>query len=307
MPWLSAMSAFGAANEKSFTPTSAFVPIREIALVQADGRESTVYTCAAGTEAGCLVDIADQTALDALVASGSVDSGTYTNIRIGTCTTESGYNVRLKGSVTIGSTPYVTHATSVLEATGTPDLVSVAFTGCSASFVLPVPLVVTASSSQTISLFVTLNNIAWGTIGGTTLPSGCVTVSDKSVCMAYPNVVPYVGTVTPSLEVFHLRKTASAVGSESGQLLLFLDASDALLGGTSRRLFSEASDAFGNFDTPLRSYEQNADGTYLLENFGSSASESYLRFPTFSRNATHTGTVTDLFENSTIDYTATKQ
>lgn len=305
------MSAWSATGQGSFTPTSVLMPIRFISISTADGTGGSVYSCAADSESGCMVDIADQAALDALVASStiSIADGTYTQVSIGTCKSETGYSAKIKGSVTLGAgqTPYVTSPTEALSTAGTADYISASFSGCKATFQLPTPLVITKSSDLTVSLFVSLKNIAWGSLNGAAIPSGCTTVSGKSVCMAYPHVVPYVGVTTPTLEIYHLRKTSEIANSESGQVLLFFDPSDNMLGGTTRRLYSETSISLGSyFDTPLHAFSKNADSTYHLENSGDSATNSELTFPSFSRAATHTGTWTD-HAGVTANYTATKQ
>lgn len=303
-------SAFATTGEQSFTPTSILIPIRGIEVKgSSGGAHGTVYDCKANTESGCLVDIADSSALEALVSSSKaeVQEGSYDTIRIYTCKDEGSYNAKLKGTVTIGSSTYLTGAGSnPLGGSGSPDYVIVPFSGCATDFYLPKTLEIKKGASDTVSLFVTLTDIAWATNnGGTTIPSGCKSDGTNGVCMAYPNLVPYIGTTTPSLEAYHLRNSSTAAGTEGGQMLLFFDLSDNLLGGTTRRLYSANSVSIGNFDTPLRIFEKNSDGTYHLENYGSSATTSYFSWPSFSRSS-HGGTYTPTGESSTA-YTAVKK
>jgi hypothetical protein len=74
---------------RSFTPTSFKLPIFKITIANDDGtEEQNLYTCEEATAEGCLVDLMDQAALDALAAAAadaSIRAGTYERISLNTC------------------------------------------------------------------------------------------------------------------------------------------------------------------------------------------------------------------------------
>jgi hypothetical protein len=313
--------ALASTNEGSFTPISVKVPIRALALENSTTNQGTqVYSCAGDTEAACLVDIADSTALAALStdASASISSGEYDRISVGTCKDEGGYSVQIKGQVSLGGTTYYTAANPVAgndPLTTVPesnDYTRVSFTGCAARFQLPTTLTINPGDSIKVSLISSLKNIAWAKLAGNTIPSGCVenTGQNKSVCMAYPDLVPYVGDVTPSLEEYRITEDVNdnAGDKAGGQVLLVLDASDNILGGYTRRFFSQTSQSLSaNFDTPVRTATVNTGGTtYTVANYGSSATTSYLTFTEFLRS-NHTATYRVESSGSSVEYRAVKQ
>src|SRR5687768_13184027 len=115
------MLAFGAGQ--SFTPTSIKRPIRQITL-EGGGNTAMLYSCAADTEAGCLVEVTDNSALEALLATpAGVDAGTYNQIRIHSCKNEGGYSAQVKGTVSIGGNPFTTSsgAEPLVAGSGTPE------------------------------------------------------------------------------------------------------------------------------------------------------------------------------------------
>ena len=123
-------------------------------------------------------------------------------------------------------------------------------------------------------------------------------------------MVPYVGSVSPTLETYHITRSQAdtSAAQADGQILLILDPSSNILGGFSRRLYSATSSGGGTgYDTPLRTFSLNSGGTtYNIENYGSSATTSYLKFPTFSRS-NHDSTFTNVSDSSTVNYRAVKQ
>ena len=324
------VQSFAATNESSFTPTSVKTPIRGIYLKDSasDSQAAKLYECAGNTEADCLVDVADNTALAALFDSQSaaINVGTYDTIQVSTCKEEGSYNIRVKGSMTLGGVSYYTALTTIASgADGTTsstdplttieannDYATVRHSGCAKEYTLPVKVTVAKGDSVKINLFMAMKNIAFARLSNNAIPGGCVQngAGTTSVCVSYPEVVPYVGTVSPTLETYHItRSQADLLGvNADGQILLILDSLDNTLGGFSRRLYSSTSSGGGQgYDTPLRSFSKNTDGTtYTVENYGSSATTSYLKFPTFER-ATHNGTFTNVSDSTTVNYRAVKQ
>ncbi|MGH1468101.1 MAG: hypothetical protein ACRBBP_04355 [Bdellovibrionales bacterium] len=290
--------SFSAANEQSFTPDSVLVPILEVRIPGG----GTLFECA-GTGDECLVDIADPAALTALTTDASINVGSHDTITVGTCKSEGEYTAKVRGSVVLGGTTYYTTSGADVLSTSVGDLdyTSVVFSGCSNDYTIPGGLTVTSDTEVEegseeeegefvdFNLFISLTDIAWANLSTATIPSGCKEGSNGSVCLSYPEVVPSVGTITPTLETYRISDTVSAANA-GGQLLCIFDQNDRALGGFSRRYFSGTSqEMVGGFDTPFRSLSQNGDGTLNIENYGGSADSSALRFENFPRSS-HTGT-----------------
>ncbi|MBT5855052.1 hypothetical protein HOH87_00260 [bacterium] len=305
--------SWAATDQSSFTPTSIKVPIRGIYLHSStDNQGAEIYNCSGDSEADCLVDVASQTELDNLINTAEITTGTYDQIQVSTCKDEGEYNAQIKGAVTLGSTSYVTDSgDQPLKTTGDADYATVTFTGCSKNYDLPTDLTVVEGETVSVKLFVALTNIAWGKTGAVTVPSGCIagTGDSFSVCMAYPDVAAYIGTASPTVETYHLSEGSGAAESAAaGQLIIMFDADDNLIGGMSRRLFSETSVSMGtNFDTPLRRITKLDGGNLDLENFGSSADDYYFKIDSFPRS-THSGNYNDISAPTTDQpYEAYKQ
>lgn len=309
----SASIVFASSTASSFTPTSIKIPIRAINLMRDDGDDGVVYSCEGETDSECLVDIADTSALEALTeeALSSIPVGTYNKIQVATCEQDGGsYDAYVKGSTTISSTTYYTSSGSdpLTTSSGSLDYAKVSFSGCSAEYTLPSELTLNTGDSIQISLFIALENIAWGELSTSTIPSGCINGTSNSVCLSYPHVVPYVGSTTPSLETYYVDDTADG-GTAGGQILLIIDSEDNILGGFARRLFDSTSGAtFGTYDTPLKTTIDNGNGTYTVEATGDSATgPGYIKFSAFER-ATHSGSyTTPINSGGPHTYTATKQ
>jgi len=295
--------ALAGTNESSFTPDSILVPVRAVGFENsATGADTPIYTCPGGSESACRVDFTDQAALAGLFAGPSaITPGTYDRLYVSTCTTEGSYSALVRGRVTLGGTTYYTADTSaggdpLTTSAAAEGYTSVRFDGCRRRYNLPAPVTIAAGDTIDLSLFVTNVNIAWARLGSPTIPSGCRTnaAHTQSVCMAYPDAVPYLGTASPVLERYYIVEDMTHPSHVGGMILLVTDpASDAVLAGFTRRYFSADSvPPNGTFDTPLKSIVPASDGSYALESYGSTATATdtgYLRFGAFRRRS-HSGT-----------------
>ncbi len=293
-------SVFAAPNEASFTPVAIRKPIREIGFQNsAASLRVPLYTCAGGSEAACLVDIADEAALAGLFAAPvSIAPGTYDRVYVAHCTTEGAYHALVRGSVTLGGTTYYTADTAVsadplTTVAADQGEVSLRYNGCVTDYLLPSPLTVAAGDSISLSLFVLNTDIAWARLAPSLLSDGCRQNpgGTHSVCMTYPEIVPSLGSSTPQLERYYIIENLSDPATVGAEVLLVTDAvSDAVLAGFTRRLFSPTSQPpAGGFDTRLKSILPSGTGTYALENFGFTATDTGLvRFPAF-RRVSHAG------------------
>jgi hypothetical protein len=297
--------ALSAAGENSFTPESILVPIRGISVSNADDSiTENIYTC----DTDCLIDITDDAALETLTTNAEITVGTYTKVSIGTCKNEGSYFSRVKGSVVLSGTTYYTSSGGepLVTVIGENDYVNLEHSGCGNEYILPQPLVVTESgatdedgnelgATANLNLFMALPNIAWGRLSGeVTVPGGCTAGVSTSVCIAYPDVVPYVGDTVPTLEIFHIADDTPAPESDSGgQLQCIFSASGEFIGGFARRLFSETSvPHVANFDTAFSTHEIKEDGNLVIADYGDSPDTFQMKFPNLNRDVVDAGVYT---------------
>jgi len=294
--------AFSAAGESSFTPESILIPIRGIYVsTEGDATTEIVYSC----DTDCLIDITDDAALERLTTNTEIAVGTYTKVSIGTCKEEGSYTSNIRGSVVLsGTTYYTSSGAEPLTTADNNEYVTLEHSGCSNDFMLPQPLVISdggetdkegeaLGSTANLSLFLALPNIAWGRLSGTaTIPGGCKAGATTSVCLAYPDVVPFVGEVAPTLEIYHIADGAGAEPTAAGQLQCLFTPAGEFIGGFARRLFSETSTSIqAGFDTAFSTHEIKENGNLVIADYGSSADSVQVRFPNFARSD-HTGTYT---------------
>ena len=319
------LMAVAATDQNSFTPTRLDMPIFSITLTtdyNGNGSGTKVYQCSGQTETDCMQNLLDPNLSSLISGSASPDAGTYNYINIGTCAPGgSGYHAYITGSVSLGAAPatYYTKASgsNPLSTTGPAEASPMSYTGCAQIYKLPTALTITSGSTPaTITLFVNMTRIAYAELKGSGSsgfpPGGCTFGSSNTLCSAYLDVIPYVGDTNPGMETYYIKTQSSADNTAFGQVLLLTDpaAADAVIGGFTRRLYSESSTSHqSGFDTALQAgtgYSLNLDGiSYRLENYGSSATGSgYLVFPNFER-ATHNSTATQ--QGSSLSYPATKQ
>ncbi len=188
--------------------------------------------------------------------------------------------------------------------TGTSDVISnniadlgpvtVNYSGCVNEYILSNPVTVADGDSIMVNLFVNLENIAWArTFVSNSIPSGCqnneLGDDNQAICMAYPDIVAYIGAATPTVQTYHVSVEGSS-NSTDGQFILLFNPDGSPIGGFTRPYYDPASSDAPGFDTPLRTFSSNGDGTYTLGNYGSSAT-SYDRLITDFIPATTPGAV----------------
>ena len=328
--------ALAATGESSFTPTSIRVTLSRVSLVDSKaGRQADVYSCGTSVDGGvsddggaadCVVDIADDAALQRLFDGGGVPVplGTYDQVSIDNCSDgASGYVAEVKGSVVLAGTTYYTAGnTKVLSANpADADYVTLAYDGCGTRYDLSQPLDLKAGDSVDVSAFFSIKDVAYALLAGSNLPSGCAQVdpnaASPSVCMGYPSIVPYVGSVAPSVETYFITEDLNdtSAAKAGGQLLLLVDGAANILGGFCRQLFSETSvPPSVSYVTALASFVENAvDGgpeTWTLQSFGGvqfgMPVDYYVKFPAFER-MTHTGALIKPDKVTMVPYRAVRQ
>jgi hypothetical protein len=335
-----ASPSFADKGQASFTPTSLLKPFRSIGLENSSNGSVAEIPAqcdpsAKNADGYCVAETTSAAAMEALFQSPppgfDLPAGTYDQAFVSHCLNEGGYSVRVKGDVYVDGTLYHTVSEALpgggpiaqLLTTGGPSgYVTVPLSGCRTRYQLPAPIQIDAGKTYDYRLFFDLNDLAWASLGPSVLPGGCreTTGKDQSVCMAYPDILPYIfdasvpvpSTAAAVSERYEIIESTSPPDAQKtgGLLVLLLDKSgpDAnLLAGYSRRYFSRRSAApAGNFDTPFKSAVPQADGTLNIETYGGSGSGAvgYLRFPSFKR-ADHFGAYLKP-DNTTVPYYAHK-
>ncbi len=214
-------------GEVSFTPTGLRLSIMRIVLSATDANgnptsQAVLYTCAHAAEADCLVDVTDQTALDAIAAAAGeaeVDPGTYDTVSLEMCAAGKPGGAAAPGFVrgifTVSSEAK-TYATTAEE--GSPlglkevaedDATGGEFTaignwGCSTKSVrLPAPVAVAAGVETDLTVVMDKSLIAFSTPNVSGGMGGCrgeENGSARGICVSYPSIVPLVGEDAPSLD-----------------------------------------------------------------------------------------------------------
>ncbi len=291
-------------------------PVVRISLTREDGPPGVVYACAnadADDPDQCLVELADVDALENLLTSGVVGTGgtldllspgTYDAVLVDTCRS-TGWNAYLTGEVPLDGTTYYTDADSAsgMSTTGPAEEVAVPFTGCGTTYPLPIPVTLAASDEVVLKLYFDLRSIARGALGdGSTasawVPGGCTGVSGNGgafACLGYPNIAGTIDDGTPVVEHYVLNDIAT--------FGIYFTSGGDYFGGYTRRTYVHGDDRSGvdsiNADTPLRTFSDNGNGTYTIENYSSADNYDFHSedFRRLAVGGTSTGTFVDVAGN----------
>lgn len=288
--------AVGASS--SLTIASLKVPIREVALTASasGGGGALVYQCAAGTNDGCLVDLAAAGALENLLTTATateIQPQTYTFAQISTCRDEGSYTGKIKASGKTdpsgaGPTLYTQAASGEL----TTDVTlwaetSVYFSGCSKTFPLPVPVTVVLGDPITMKLYFDIRDIAFfGSAasgeayrtGGNSL-NATATPTVNYVGVNYLDVAGTVDSGNPTIERFRVTTSTGEIGT----IGLISTSAGVYFGGFTRSYFSaDTTQGSNRFVTPLQTFTSNGGDTFTVANYGSSTTgRGYFNAATF--------------------------
>ena len=269
-------SASGSAlpGEVSFTPSGLRLSVMRIVLSATDENgnphaQAVLYTCPHTTEEECLVDVKDQTALDAIAAAAGdaeVDVGTYDTVSLEMCaagkpggTMAPGF---MSGTFTIASESK-TYATTtdagsplgleeVPEANAVGEFTPIGNWGCSIKSVhLPAPVEVTEDVPTDLTVVVDTSLIAFSTpnvSGGMGGCRGLANGSARGFCVSYPSIVPLVNVDEFSLDRFilaHHRTDASMIDDSKANayVVVLRNGDDVPLTAFVRPYYSESSAA----------------------------------------------------------------
>ena len=322
----------------SFTPTSVKLPIMKISLSKLDGsNEQVVYRCPNSTEAGCMVDIANQSALDAIVAAASlatVDQGTYDQVTLATCAAGSSGSTATTAKITgsgtgPGGANWTTNASTVVDLTGlAAQETTVGNWSCSSKVVIVRGGIVVGANPLTLSIVV--DNFMSAYFGNTVSggQGGCKVLSSNGFCLTYPALMAYVGTTAVTTKRFAIahNQGGAATPSQANALIIVAYAGGTPLMEYGRTYFTATSEVIAAntktlsglnptytlvtggpsyvTETVASSFSVNANGTIAFQQ-GGSADTFASRFTAFNPAATHSATVTSQDGVDTWNYTAT--
>jgi hypothetical protein len=282
------LPARAAEGESSFTPTSFVMPVFSVMLSRGLTVNVPLYSCAAADaphpppssgDAGpaapipgapgnddCLVDMADQSALDALFAApADIPPGTYDSVVVGTCRESNAFAARVKGTVELeGQTYYTTSSASVLSTEQADQgYATINYAGCGMTVPLARPITVGADDAVTVSAFFTLQNLSWVLDNYSPGLGGCAPIAAahaQNVCSGLPVLVGYVGEAAPSLDSYYITEDPSdLLASQAAGQILLLSSGGEPFSGFLRRVYSHDSVTPSvSYDVPLREITKNS-------------------------------------------------
>lgn len=275
------------------------VPVRRIKLVAGfDGTKYSsaspnIYTCDnSKSDDDCLVDLSKSVLVDNLLASGSTTElnvsgdATYDGAAIDFCkddhTASDTYNIRVKGSVVMGSTIYYTSATQGLSASLTAAeevQIPVVCAGKSTPFLSPVT--VGPDKSVTLVIYADPNGNVFGTSSAALANSNCTGSGTYALCASLPSVFLSADTAVPTIERYALSVTTTKSGTAYRNLMLklLLNSADSPIGATLQEHYRNdaAEKSLNTALIDLNQVAKNSDGTYDLTYFSQSVIKNFKR------------------------------
>ena len=271
--WASLGSAM--TGEKSFTPSGLKISVMRIVLSATDANgnptsQAVLYTCPHATEAECLVDVTDQTELDAihdLAGAAEVDVGTYDTVSLEMCApgkpggtlapgfVRGTFDVASEGktyaTTTDAASPLGLKEVPADDATG-GEFTAIGNWACSTKSVhMPAPIEVIKDTATDLTVVVDTSLIAFSTPNVSGGMGGCRGLANgtaRGICVSYPSVVPIVGDDEPSLDRFliaHHRTDAALIDDSKANayVVVLRDSASVPLTAFVRPYYSETSAA----------------------------------------------------------------
>jgi hypothetical protein len=326
---LLSVACFSAPGEHSFTPTEVQFWVEKIVLSSdmsssgvPRGETLTLYEC---TDNDCYLEVSDNNMLETLDMKYQLKQGAYRYLTVTTCSGGANeFFAKVRGVATIDGTPYYTHSTEALMeqlAAESPQVVTLSFTQCEYYYELQQDFMISDSIETPLTLFVDLENSAWGRKGVQSIESGCFEGQDAadgsnggadgivmSVCLSVPHMIPIASELPPNIQRYHIYKSGELPSTAGGMIVLFVDDDSQLLGGFSRRLYTTTS-VLPNiewFDMALKRATLKSNGVYAFETFGVTFNSLYLEFEQFSLD-NHSGETYSGSSGIEYGYQAQKQ
>ena len=329
---------------RSFTPSSFKLPIMKIAVAKTDGsNEKNIYTCPKAAEADCLVDLANQAALDAIstaAQNAAVVADTYDRVSIYTCADGRGGDQTTTAKVTgTGTGPngatWTTSATTVVDVTGASAAETVVGNwGCSTKNVIVKGGITVGSTPLTLTVVVDnyfgayFNNLTSSGQGG--CKNGTVVPTTNGLCVNYPALMAYVGTDTATTKRFSVAHdtsgTVASATKANALIIVAVNTSGTPLMAYGRQMFGATSEVASantlsssqmvpnwtaqysgpNYitETDFTSFTAASNTSIAFQQGGSFDTYAAV-FTAFNPAATHTGTVKSKDGVSSWNYLAT--
>ena len=333
---------FAGSGEQSFTPSEIIFPIRSIQLSTELsnnvplGDIYNLYTC---NDDDCNVTLfsdsftdsdsaSDNDSLYTLAKTDDIKSKPYRYLTISSCKTgESSFTATLKGEVNVEGTVYRTSTSLGLEnqIAYDPESVSVTFNqrDCQQFYELNTDMDIADSQLLPLTLFLNITDISWVRIGVQTDESGCgqygVEPNVKSVCLAYPHLIPIQSTSAPTIETYNIYNDGSASNTAGARVIFLIDSStNDPIGGFTRVLYSSTSEQpqvdedtnTEHFITSIKRITQTATGAYSFSTYSRYSDQTYLNFTNFSRSDHDSSTGTERaytdYNSNSYQYAADK-
>ena len=286
--------------------------MRQIALYSEPGHiYTTLWSC--GTSL-CEVDFADPASIASVLGeiTSEVTPGVYQGLAFQTCGEgETGFEIAVRGSVTLGGTLYQTTNGAVPLTTDatTAAATRVPHAGCALEFPFASPQLIQPDRELSLQAGFTIRNAGFASTGDIGGWDGCVRGTTGSVCVASPSLVMAPADQTLRLESYLISEdlTDETGATAGGELLMVIDSSNRPFAGFSRRFYSETS-VFPTvlYDTPFAECLPADDGTVSIKTYDSGGATYRSWFPAFQRT-NHTGTLTLPDGTATIPYRAYQQ
>ncbi len=225
----SASLVLAAAGEASFTPTGLSLSIMSVTLsATSEGgqpmAQQVLYACPHATEAECMVDVTDQSALDAIAAQAAtakVQPGTYDSISLDLCAAGKNGETPVPGfvrgvfTVTSEGKTYATEADAA-NVTGLKEVVAGEDAGAEFAAIgnwtckqktvlLPAPIEVGAGTVTPVTVVMDAKLIAFSTPNVSPGMGGCRGVPNgqaRGFCVSYPSLFPLASATGPELDRF---------------------------------------------------------------------------------------------------------
>jgi hypothetical protein len=298
------------------------VPVSRVNLVTGlagsgySSASPNLYTCSGATDAECLVNLADKSAVDNLLkTAGKTDivkseaegadqteipDATYNGTSIEFCHESQSFSAVIKASVTIGATTYFTNTASGVSTSGPSEEIKVPVTniGCGMTTPLFEPLTISADSEVNVVLY---TDPAGAVTGKSFKPSniGCAGTTN-TICTDAVGVFSTVDDAAPKIERYSLDL---GEGKAKGLLTLILNSSNQVFGVSTRSIYANTSAETILGPQSFTQVVNNSDGSIDLKIWDNSALADFI--VGFKRSS-HSGTFKYNSTSAAVAYTATR-
>jgi len=217
-PLLDKMTANNAIDFTSFK-----IPIRRINLVSGltgsaySSASPNFYSCETSDSEDCMVELTNSD-LDNLIANNGNEiklenDTSYNGVAIEFCNSTSSetdtYDIKINGTVALGSTTYYTNAESGLSATGPSEEATISATCSGSTTPLLQPVTLGPDKDVNIVLYADPNAMAVATNYKTLVNSNCLGEESLAICSSAVTIFGTVDTVAPTVERYRLSPTTT--------------------------------------------------------------------------------------------------